>query len=486
MQAVVVIHGIGELIPMDTIKDFVRAVWETDKDITKNNLPDPAEIWSKPDQRTGSLELRRITTREATPGPPDGVRTDFYELYWADLTAGTPWEEFTAWVRGLLFRRLTRVPPGARLAWILLWIAAIIVVLMGFIAIVPADFWKGTPVPWLGHWQWLVGGIAIALTAALHKIVQQTFARVVRYTRADPNNIAARQAVRERGLNLLRTLHKGVYYRRIVVVAHSLGTLLAHDLISYFWAEREAARTVREGTDEFDALCALEAAAALVDADHGLLEHRDSAVSNRLKSYFNAQRTLRLLLAGRRPTDQGDLDARWLISDLVTLGSPLTHAEFLIATDRQNLWKRITTRELPTSPPFREKLDPNVLERAVATRKMPISSPKENTRLCSFPVVNTKDTWMLHHAAPFGVVRWTNIYDPAKLVMFGDIISGPLAPLFGLAIIDVDLKRLRGNRQSRCFTHGKYWALDDEIKHIAALRKAVNLLDDPSADPNAV
>src|SRR6266446_6513974 len=32
------------------------------------------------------------------------------------------------------------------------------------------------------------------------------------------------------------------------------------------------------------------------------------------------------------------------------------------------------------------------------------------------------------------------------------------------------------------FTHGKYWALDVEGKHITALRKAVNLLDDPSAD----
>jgi hypothetical protein len=27
-QAVVVIHGMGEQMPMDTIKGFVRAVWE--------------------------------------------------------------------------------------------------------------------------------------------------------------------------------------------------------------------------------------------------------------------------------------------------------------------------------------------------------------------------------------------------------------------------------------------------------------------------
>src|ERR1700687_5341342 len=78
LQAVVVIHGMGEQIPMDTIKTFVRAVWETDEIITKNGLPHETEVWSKPDARTGSLELRRITTRESIKSPPEfprGVRT---------------------------------------------------------------------------------------------------------------------------------------------------------------------------------------------------------------------------------------------------------------------------------------------------------------------------------------------------------------------------------------------------------------------------
>jgi len=94
MQAVVVIHGMGEQIPMDTIKGFVGAVWQKDDIITANGLPDPAEVWSKPDARTGSLELRRITTRESIvslPQFPNGVRTDFYELYWADLIGGATW-----------------------------------------------------------------------------------------------------------------------------------------------------------------------------------------------------------------------------------------------------------------------------------------------------------------------------------------------------------------------------------------------------------
>ena len=78
------IHGMGEQRPMDTLRGFVRSVWELDSKITANGLPNPAEVWSKPDLRTGSLELRRITTRQSIPTHTfsDGVRSDFYE---ADL-----------------------------------------------------------------------------------------------------------------------------------------------------------------------------------------------------------------------------------------------------------------------------------------------------------------------------------------------------------------------------------------------------------------
>jgi hypothetical protein len=305
----------------------------------------------------------------------------------------------------------------------------------------------------------------------VHRVGTSTFGRVVRYTRADPDNIAARAAVRERGLRLLRALHAGPHYKRIVIVAHSLGTILAHDLLSYFWAEREAARTVREGTPEFAALCGVEHAAAQLEAD--------PSDPVKLKAYLVAQRALRRQLASRpAPDAPNQFDPRWLISDLVTFGSPLTHAEFLIAADRADLEVRKAARELPQSPPYREVLDPNVLKRAAATRAMPIADPADQTRLMSYPVASATDMWMLHHAAPFAAVRWTNVYDPATLVFFGDVIGGPLACLFGPAIIDIDLKRRRGGRQSWTFTHTKYWTLG-EVSRIAACRETVNLLDRP-------
>ena len=154
MQAVVVIHGMGEQRPMDTIKAFVKAVWEADEVITANKLPHPTQVWSKPDVRTGSLELRRITTRESIPSAsfPHGVRTDFYELYWADLTAGSTWDQLTGWVHGLLLRPLSRVPPDVRLAWVALWIATLIVIALAGLAAVPADSWRKIGANWLAEW----------------------------------------------------------------------------------------------------------------------------------------------------------------------------------------------------------------------------------------------------------------------------------------------------------------------------------------------
>jgi hypothetical protein len=472
MQAVVVIHGMGEQIPMDTIKSFVDAVWQKDTDIAANGLPHPTEVWSKPDVRTGSLELRRTTTRESIASPqfPNGVRTDFYELYWADLTAGATWDALKSWVFGLLLRPLRRVPPSVRFAWLVLWLATLLVAVLAILAVLPASMWKETRFASLSDWQWLLGAVAVAITALIHRMGTSTFGRVVRYTRADPNNIAARTAVRERGLKLLRTLHDGPHYKRIVIVAHSLGTMLAHDLLSYFWTEREAARTVNEGTPEFMALCSLEHAAAHLE--------KTPADARRLAEYVAAQGKLRRLLSARPGPAANQADPRWLISDLVTFGSPLTHAEFLIAADRADLEVRKAARELPQSPPYRELLDPNVLERAQETADMAIADLGGEPRLMSYPLVNRNHTWMLHHAAPFAPVRWTNVYDPATLVFFGDVIGGPLRAVFGPGIVDVDLKVRRGDRQSWTFTHTKYWALDAESR-IKACREAINLLDSP-------
>jgi hypothetical protein len=468
-QAVIIVHGMGEQRPMGTLKSFVRSIWEEDPGIPSPGKPNPNMVWSKPDDRTGSLELRRITTRESisSDAVPNGVRTDFYELYWADLTAGSTWAQFVSWVRYLLFRRWSRVPRDVRSAWVLLWLFSALVLALSLVGILPESWWA--PLGWLGGYRWLLVPAAGLLLLWLHTITAATFGRVVRYTRADPDNIAARAAVRERGLALLRALHRRSDYSRIVLVGHSLGSMLAFDLLAYFWSEKGRARTIVEGSEEFAALAAVETAAAKLSGAAS-----EGEIATAAEAYRTAQSKLRRMLA-MRPSSETEVDARWIISDFVTMGSPLTHSEFLIAIDEADLDNRKRAREVPTAPPYREELDPDVLEAAEATGVLPIADPRESSRLISYADPPGSRRWTLHHAAPFAVVRWTNIHDPSRLVLQGDVIGGPLSPALGRAITDIDLRALRG--QSLWFSHTRYWRSDRPAAQLKVVRRAVNLLD---------
>ena len=250
-----------------------------------------------------------------------------------------------------------------------------------------------------------------------------------------------------------------------MLVGHSLGAILAYDLISYFWAAQREARTVRAGTREFDALREVEATAARLATGPSPAARA---------AYAGAQRTLRRALAARSGTSS--FARRWLISDLVTMGNPLTHAEFLLARSAADLEGRVEARELPVSPPYREALDPGVREAAKAAGLLPPDAP-ESARLMTFPDGIGSGRWTMHHAAPFAAVRWTNLYDPARFVFLGDLIGGPVGDVFGPAIDETNLSTLDG--RSRRLTHSRYWAADQSPVRIEALRQAINLLDVP-------
>lgn len=455
-QAVILVHGMGEQIPMDTIKGFVDTLSTKPSDTPGQSR---AEIWSKPDPRTGSLELRRLTTRKSESGGayPNGVRSDFFELYWADLTAGSTTNQLVGWVRYLLFRPWSRVPPPVRSAWILLWALALFAVAMLAIGFVPKDMWSSQTPSWLP--QATVIAIAGIIGAVAQQLGTKTFGRVVKYTRADPDNIAARKAVRERGLGLLRAIHHAGEYDRVVVVGHSLGSILAYDLVNYFWAEQAAARAIIEGSDAFTRLCALEKAGRAL---------REQNTPAQRQEFRKAQAALRRSLK----KDSDDQKSIWLISDLVTFGSPLTHAEFLVARSKDDLEARQKDRELATCPPIGEVLDEWRLEHARAVGLL----EEGQSSLSAFPDRQVKDGWTLHHGAAFAVVRWTNVHDHAKFIFCGDLISGPLSPAFGQGIEDRDLAKI--DKQSASFTHTRYWSADQSRERLTTFRNAINVLDE--------
>src|SRR6185436_10699139 len=93
-QAVVVIHGIGDQRPMDTLRPFVDAVLGVDPKSESS-----ARYYSKPDEFSSTFELRRLQSKDSRP------RTDYFELYWQHLVPTATWRKIVAWLQLLLSRR---------------------------------------------------------------------------------------------------------------------------------------------------------------------------------------------------------------------------------------------------------------------------------------------------------------------------------------------------------------------------------------------
>ena len=97
----------------------------------------------------------------------------------------------------------------------------------------------------------------------------------------------------------------------------------------------------------------------------------------------------------------------WLITDFVTAGSPLSHAEFLLVRDSEGLRNLVRERLLPTCPPVLESYEMNHPDGTVSysVPSFMFTSGKNGK---TFP----------HHAACFAAVRWTNIYDKPPYYSF--------------------------------------------------------------------
>ena len=110
-QAVVVIHGIGEQRPMDTVRGFVDSIMPLPSN------PAKPKFWSKPNPMSELFELRKLVTPQSRTMPP----TDFYEYYWAYQAEGTKFVHVISWAWILLFRRPRNVPPHLKVLWLTLW-----------------------------------------------------------------------------------------------------------------------------------------------------------------------------------------------------------------------------------------------------------------------------------------------------------------------------------------------------------------------------
>jgi hypothetical protein len=291
-----------------------------------------------------------------------------------------------------------------------------------------------------------------------HYILVRYMGDAARYLSPRPANIRLRQSIRAKGIQLLKELHERGEYDRIIVVGHSLGSVIGYDIVTRYWAQcaetltalkdPEAQKNIRDRLKTKQPLQSFVggelhlAGGKLKPDDHTSLEaFREAQVSA-----FREQRRL---------------GNPWVISDFITLGSPLTHGMLLLASGADDFETRIEQRELPTCPPQPDEKGYGF----AATKPFDIGEGKKFS-----PVI-------LHDGAPFAITRWTNFFFPAHGGLFGDFVGGRLAPSFGLGIQDIEV-RSTGWRRILDFTlvaHTRYWTRDSDGQTLGRLRNILDL-----------
>jgi hypothetical protein len=303
-----------------------------------------------------------------------------------------------------------------------------------------------------------VGAIIVCLGSVWaltkHGLVN-TLGDVARYVQPKPDNIAIRQAIRDAGVDLLATLHKSREYDRIVVFGHSLGSIVAYDVLSFAWI-KWGRRHQHPASTHGRALRAVESTVALPEAGETPGPDRDAAVQDAQSLQVDAWREYR---ANGMP---------WLVTDFITAGSPLCHARILLPFDKSTSFDDLANELVfPTCPP----------------RTSHAKSPATGEIRSVFSYVRAyrdlstgqrKSVVVPHHAALFALTRWTNLYFPHTHGLRGDPVGGPLAPIFGWWVKDKALTH-PGNRFPG-FAHTLYWnGHTPKTAHIEEVRESLNL-----------
>ena len=428
--AVVIVHGMGEQRPLDTLNSFVHtALAEVDGERL---------YYSRPAKWTGSYEARRILAiRRDDDGALVQGQTELFEYHWSYMMTGNRLGDVLPTAFRLLRRPVWMLPKGMRFLWLIVWLvlialAATLVVLQrrGYIfdEITVAGVLKSVAAS---------GLIVTVVTAVLHwltSFVTSSFVDVVRYLDTSPRSYEARRAIRGGMVDLLRALQDDGRYSRVVVVAHSLGAYIAYDAITSLWTETHRLHGGPGGAD--GATQPLDGLSDLEDKADTVLSADGPTDSGPLAEF--QERQFKLWQGLRR---QGN---PWLITDFVSVGTPMYFADLLYTRSHDQFKTLMRRAELPRCPP---------------------RSSTETVEGGDAPSVTYG--WsngireVLTPGTPFAVVRWTNLWFPAKWGIFGDWFGGPLQSLFGPGIRDVEIKGNTPGRYAPGVAHSKYFSYGD-------------------------
>jgi hypothetical protein len=432
-QAVIVVHGIGEQRPGQLLRQFVLNVFDRDG----------GELHHvKPDYVSSLFEMRMATVPRNEGTRPT---TDVYELYWAHLIRDTTVVQVYGWICRLAISPNDKVPRALiNLVWALR--ATIVAALLGFAWLMTQDQSGWLTGLGLGSLAVLPALAAIGLKALRDHFIVGYAGDAARYLEPRPENIAGRQEIRAAGMQLLDALHDKHRYSRIMVYGHSLGSVIAYDILSYAWAQRSRRHAAQSKTSS-RALRALE----------DLLNPRDGAAAS-----VSSENVQTMQHAAWNEYRRNGFD--WLVSDFVSAGSPLTHARWLLNLDAKTLFAELVRdRSVPTCPPQTEAIKspvPGKQRRAFTFTHAYVDEQHPGTK-CSVQVP--------HHAGLFALTRWTNLYFPYSGLIDGDPIGGPLAGQFGAWIRDIRLNEAKG------FAHSWYTDHDLDPEAVLQVRAALQL-----------
>lgn len=452
-QAVIVIHGIGEQRPMETLRGFVDAVLDQKPSTSQVD----AAYYSKPDFLSDNLELRRLVSAGGR-----GDRTDFYEFYWAHLMPTASWDRLASWYWVLMFRGPTDVPRRIFPIWALSWLATLATLGLGIVSILHFAFGVD-PVP---HATAKAPWLLAAILAGLSGLVRGYIGDVAVYLSPTPRNIESRQKIRAAGLGLLDRVTGSGRYNRVVVVGHSLGSMIGYDVLTFAWQRHVDARrrTIsaawREGQLPTINRAAIQAAEKLTKAIRDDLRTDPPTLAEHAAKWRAATRGI----AAEMKANGDD----WLVTDFVTLGSPLTHGDVLLARNREDFGRRTRERELPRCPPVRE---------LVGRFSFKHEDRDSQGRL--------QNAWLLNQGALFAATAWTNLYFPSRGVLWGDFVGGPVVPLFWAGVTDIPV---RTHHWGGWLSHTHYWTRDDRDRDpatapVVKLREALALSRKKPARP---
>lgn len=429
-QAVVIIHGMGEQRPMDTLRDFVDGVKSQMEKV------DPSEKKVKVRSKADSIGDIYETVRLSMESNYQAGRpiTDFYEFYWAHNMRGTKIEHMWTWLKHVFLKPLKKVPQNLHKIW---WVARVGFVVACLLSIAVTFF---IPIPSIFKpFIAILGGTLISfLIGLLTSVIKSTFLNslgdVARYLTPEPDNIKERSNIRQQGIAFLKKLHSiknATKPDRIIIVAHSLGSVVAYDLMRLLWAEYGFVYTIPPTNNKQEAL----------EKVNQFSINQNSI--NDYEAFADAQQSCW--------KECHKLGNPWLITDFITLGAALSALDYFII-NKLSVEELIERRELPVCPPLPDDKDNKIYYRGYIGEK-----DAERRKGVNIP----------HNAALFSMTRWVNIY------FTSDYVGGKMGRIFGKGIKDVSIKH-----NSKWFLpsgHTDYWTFNENNQALAELVSALRL-----------